>query len=85
MTIHQVNYEGPPTLAVQVARMLADAPGVELTSAREPVPLDGPVPGVLLALTVQGAAGDITAAVDAIRDGLPADARITVEDATGTL
>ena len=84
MTIHQVNYEGPPSLAVQVAHTLADAPGVELKSAREPAPLDGPIPGVLLALTVEGTADDVAAAVTAIGDGLPAGARITMEEAAGT-
>jgi hypothetical protein len=80
--MHQVNYEGPPSLAVRVAHMLADAPGVELRSAKEPEPLDGPVAGVLLALTVEGTADDVTAAVAAVRDELPSDARITMEDGT---
>jgi hypothetical protein len=85
VTIHQVNYEGPPAFAVQVAHMLADAPGVELKSAREPEPLDGPVAGVLLALTVQGTTEDVTSAVIAIREALPADARITMEESASPL
>ena len=85
VTIHQVNYEGPPSLAVRVAHMLADAPGVELKSARDPAPLDGPVAGVLLALTVEGSADAVTAAVGAIRDQLPPDARITMEEVADTL
>lgn len=78
--MHQVNYEGPAEHAVNVAHLLADAPGVELKSARDPEVLDGSVPGVLLALTVEGPSDAITAAVAAIRDQLPPDATITMQE-----
>ena len=80
--MHQVNYEGPPALAVNVAHLLADAPGVELKSARDPEILDGPVAGVLLALTVEGPPEAISAAVAGIRAQLPADATITVQESS---
>ena len=80
--MHQVNYEGPPELAVKVAHLLADAPGVELKSARDPEMLDGPVAGVLLALAVEGPSEAITAAVSAIRDQLPPGATITAQESS---
>ena len=79
MPIHHVTYEGPPSLAVPVATLLADAQGVDLTAAEKPEHLDGSVESVLLALTVEGATEAVTAAVSHISDGLPAEATITID------
>ena len=82
MTSHQVTYEGPPSLAVSVATLLADAEGIELTSAAKPEYTGDPPESVepaRLVLTVEGTTEAVTAAVASIDAGLPADARITVE------
>ncbi len=78
MTIHQVKYEGPSSLAVRVATLLADAEGIDLTSAEKQQDPHGPAQTVL-ALTVEGTTEDVAAAVGLIRDGLPAGADITIE------
>ena len=78
-----MNYEGPPALAVSVATAIADAAGVELKSAKQPQPLDGPVEGVLLSLTVEGTEDAVRAAVEDIEGDLPPGATITVESAPG--
>ncbi len=80
MTSHQVKYEGPSSLAMSVATLLADAEGIDLTSAERQEHPDGPVDAVRLALTVEGTTEAVMAAVGAIGVGLPAEARITVED-----
>ncbi|MDQ4132255.1 MAG: hypothetical protein M3179_03400 [Actinomycetota bacterium] len=81
MTTHQVKYEGPSSLAVRVATALADAEGIDLTSADKPERLGGSGQTVLLALTVEGTTEAVLAAVRAIGEGLPAGVSITVEDA----
>ncbi len=78
VTSHQVKYEGPSALAVRVATLLADAEGIELRSAERQEHTGGSVETVL-ALTVEGTAEAVTAAVGSIGAGLPAEARITVE------
>lgn len=80
MPTHQVKYEGPPPLAVPVATLLADAEAVEVT-AEKPEHLDGSVEAVLLALTVEGTTEAVRAAVGVIGHGLPAGARITIDQA----
>ena len=82
-----MRYEGPSSLAVSVATLLADADGIELTSAQKqgPAGAEGqgpagePVEPVSLVLTVRGTAEAVTAAVGSIDLGLPADARIIIE------
>ena len=81
MTTHQVKYEGPSSLAVRVATLLADAPGVDLTSAERPEYPDGSVEMVRLAVTLEGTTDAVMAAVGSIRAALPADASVTVESA----
>ena len=76
MTTHQVTYEGPSSLAVDVARLVAEADGIELTAAKEPERGAG---GVLLALTVDGTPEAVAAAVSSVRRGLPDGATITVD------
>ena len=80
MTSHQVKYQGPSSLAVRVATLLADAEGVELTSADKPHQPDSSVETVLLSLTVEGTTDDVMAAVGFIGDGLPAEASIIVQE-----
>jgi hypothetical protein len=80
VTIHRITYQGPPSLAVPTATMLADAEGVELTSAQEPQHPDGLADTVRLALTVEGTPEAVAAAVSLIRDGLPAGATVEVEE-----
>lgn len=81
MSAHQVRYEGPPGLALETATRLADAPGVELTSAGAPEPLGGDGAKRSLAgltLTVEGEPEAVRCAVEAIQDRLPAGARVAI-------
>ena len=74
MTTHQVTYRGPSTFAVRAAAMLADAAGLELTSAnRTDDPSDD---SVALALTVEGTPEAVAAAIDTVREELPAGATL---------
>jgi len=81
VTAHRITYEGPASLAMGAATSLADAEGVELTSANHPEPLDGQPDRVRLALTVEGDPDDVLAAVRAVGGALPAEAvaGLTVE------
>ena len=78
-----MNYEGPPLIAVQAARLLADAEGVELTSATRAEQLDGSVESVRMSLVVEGTTAAVTSAVDQIRDGLPSEASLTIDPVAG--
>lgn len=82
VTTHQVTYEGPPSLAVRVATLLADAAGVELTSAERQQNPVGPGDTVLMALRLEGTTDDVTAAVAQVGDGLPPEASITIDSST---
>jgi hypothetical protein len=82
---HQVRYEGPSSLAVSVATLLADAEGIELRSAEKQEPDGEPVEPVSLVLTVEGTTEAVTAAVGSIDLGLPPDARIRLEGPGRTL
>ena len=79
MTTHHVKYEGPSSLAMGVATLLADAEGIDLTSAARQETTDGSVDTVRLVLTVEATTEAVMAAVGSIETELPADARITVE------
>ncbi len=81
MTSHQVMYEGPSSLAVAVATRLADAEGIDLTSAEKQEHREGSGETVRLALTVEGTTEAVMAAVGSIAGELPADARLTVDGA----
>ena len=80
MTTHQVKYEGPSSLAVSVATLLADAEGIDLTAAEKLERTDGSGETVVLKLTLEGAREAVMAAVGSIRVGLPGEASITVEE-----
>lgn len=82
MTTHLVTYRGPSTFAVHAAALLADADGVELTSASRPDDPPASEEAVLLTLTLDGTADAVAAAVDAVRGELPAGATVT-ESLTG--
>lgn len=81
MSAHRVRYEGPPGLALETATRLADAPGVELTSAGSPEALggDGATRGRAgLTLTLEGEPEAVRGAVEAVRVRLPAGARVEI-------
>ena len=78
MTAYLIKYEGPPSLAVQTATMLADADGVELTSSEPPERRDDQGDTVLLALTVEGTSDAVLDAVALLRTKLPSDARLEI-------
>ena len=80
VTSHQVLYEGPSSLAVGVATLLADAEGIALTSAEREETADGSAETVRLVLTVEATRDAVMAAVASIAGQLPAGARLTVED-----
>jgi hypothetical protein len=75
-TKHQIRFEGPSALAVKVATELATADGIDLTSSKPPKPLDGET--FVLEVTVEGTGEVVAAAVEQLREGLPAGASITV-------
>lgn len=75
---HRITYEGPASLAVRTATLLADAEGVKLTSAGQPQHPGGPGDSARLTMTVEGTTDAVTAAVRLIGQGLPADARVTI-------
>lgn len=74
MTTHQVTYRGPSSFAVRAAAMLADAAGLELTSANRAD--DASDDSVSLELIVEGADEAVAAAVAAVREELPAGATL---------
>jgi hypothetical protein len=77
---YQVTYRGPSTFAVPAAALLADAEGVELTSAAAPEhPVAADHDSVLLTVTVAGSEEAVTAGLDAVRELLPAGATFTVD------
>jgi hypothetical protein len=80
MTTHRIIYEGPASLAVPTATLLADAEGVELTSSQTPEHRGQAGAEVVLALTVEASSEAIAAAVARIREGLPSSATITMSD-----
>jgi hypothetical protein len=82
MAAHQITYEGPSSLAVRAATMLADADGVELVSSQPPERRDKAADKVVLAFTVEGTAKAVMAAVRIVGDSLPPTATMTIEQAT---
>jgi hypothetical protein len=79
MPAYRITYRGPQSLAVQAARLIADADGIELTSS-EPPTLDDDPERVILALTVDAEPDAVTAAVDDVGSLLSPHATIDVED-----
>ena len=75
MTTHQVTSRGPSTFAVRAAALLADADGLELTSAnRTDDPADD---SVALELTIEATDEAMAVAVEAVREELPAGASLS--------
>lgn len=84
MTAHRIRYEGPPELAVEVATLLADADGVDLTSSESPQPGgDERSDAVVLALVLDGTTDAVLDAVGQVRSRLPDGATIAI-DGTGS-
>jgi hypothetical protein len=63
MPAYRITYEGPPTLAVRAATLLADADGVELTASQPPARQDES-DQVVLRLTVEGSDDAVSAAIE---------------------
>jgi len=78
VTAHRITYEGPAAMAVRAATLIADAEGVELTSAESPEPLDGRPDIVRLRLVISAAGADAAAAVQSIQDELPPGATVSI-------
>ncbi len=76
MTVYQIRFEGPSTLAVSIARELADADGVELIS--EALTVEQGV--VKLVVDVEATSDAVTDAVAQVRGGLPPDTSIAIVD-----
>ena len=71
MTTHEVTYRGPSTFAVQAAALIADAAGVELTSAARADDDGSPDDIVELVLTIEATPEAFAGALDAVRAELP--------------
>lgn len=82
MAAHQITYEGPSSLAVRAATMLADADGIELTASQVPERRDKGTDNVLVAITVEATAEAVMAAVRLVGESLPPEVTITIEQAT---
>ena len=83
MTSFQVTYRGPSTVAVRAAALLADADGIELTSAARPDDPTASDEAVVLELTLMGTTEAVTAAVDNVQGELPPGATLTMEARAG--
>ena len=83
MTSFQVTYRGPSTIAVRAAAQLADAEGVELTSAARPDDPGSTDESVVLELTLMGTAEAVSAALDIVQGELPPGATLTMEAGAG--
>jgi hypothetical protein len=79
MAAHRIKYEGPSSLAVRAATMLADADGVELVSSQPPERRDKGADKVVLAFTVEGTGNAVMAAVKLVGESLPPAATMTIE------
>lgn len=76
MTTHEVTYEGPASFAVRAAAIIADADGIELTSATREQDPHGTDETVALVLTLEATDEAVAAAVAAVRAELPGGATI---------
>lgn len=79
MTTHRITYEGPAPLAVSTATMLADAPGIDLTSSQPPERQGPDGAEVRLQLVVEAEPEAVAAALARIREQLPDTATIRSE------
>lgn len=78
VTTHRITYRGPAALAVDAARLLADAAGVDLTASGRPERA-GNDDEVTLVLTVDATQEAVKDAVRSLRERLPVGADLTVE------
>ena len=76
MTTHQVTYRGPSSFAVQAAALMADAEGVELTSASRADDPEAMAESVVLVLTLEGTDEAVAAGLAAARAELPEGATV---------
>jgi hypothetical protein len=76
VTTHEVTYRGPSTFAVQAAALIADAAGVELTSAARADDDGSPDDIVELVLTIEATPEAFAGALDAVRAELPPGATV---------
>ncbi|HEV2758831.1 MAG TPA: hypothetical protein VGV86_04615 [Acidimicrobiales bacterium] len=83
MPSFEVTYRGPSTIAVRAAALLADAEGVELTSATRPDYPTVPEESAVLQLTLMGTAEAVTAALDSVQGELPPGATLMMEAGAG--
>lgn len=76
MTSHEVTYRGPAPFAVRAAALIANADGVELTSAARADDPDPTAESVVLMLTVEGTDDAVAAGLAAVRAEMPAGATV---------
>jgi hypothetical protein len=76
---YRINYQGPKSYAVEAARLLADADGIELTASQPVEPKQGSE-NVVLRLTVEGTTDDVLDAVALTRGQLPPGASIEIAE-----
>ena len=79
MPSYRIKYQGPSVHAVQAARLLADADGIELTSSQPPE-RQADSEDVVLRLTVLGTTDDVLDAVAMTRGQLPTGATIEIAE-----
>jgi hypothetical protein len=76
---YRINYQGPPEHALEAARTLADADGIELT-ASHPFEAKAGTQDVVLRLTVEGTTDDVLDAVALTLGQLPTGATIEIAE-----
>ncbi len=76
MTTFRVRFEGPSLQALQMARELADAKGVDLTASAPPTPLGQG--RSRLDLTLEGDQDRVLDAIERLQADLDADATLDV-------
>jgi hypothetical protein len=77
VTAFRITYDGPQSFALEAARLLAEADGVELTASDPPSRRDDD--SVVLALTVEATEEAVDGALDAIAKQLPRRATIRAD------
>jgi hypothetical protein len=76
---YRINYQGPRTYALEAARLLADADGIELKASQPIEPKPG-TEDIVLRLTVEGITDDVLDAVALTRGQLPDGATIEIAE-----
>ncbi len=80
MTTHLIRYEGPTLLAVEAATLLAEASGIDLTGSEPPSRVAGSETRSVLVVTVTGTPEAVGDAARLMRERLPDDVVISVEE-----